>query len=132
MCTLNTIPFLKIIPSIITDDGKQMMCKPLTYDFNKIKRIRKVERGRIGVKDGGFLCSTSQSYSYSYFINWNILGLPWQSSGWDFAFHCRRCESNPGLDSKIPHASWPKNQNIKEKQYCNKFNRDLKNGSHKK
>ena len=28
--------------------------------------------------------------------------------------------------ARIPHASQPKNQNIKQKQYCNKFNKDLK------
>ena len=33
---------------------------------------------------------------------------------------------------RILHASWPKCQNIKQKQYCNKFNKDFKNGSHKK
>ena len=38
----------------------------------------------------------------------------------------------PGWGAKIPHASWPKNQNIKQKQYCNKFNKDLKNGPHQK
>ena len=27
----------------------------------------------------------------------------------------------PGAEAKIPYASWPKNQNIKLKQYCNKF-----------
>ena len=34
--------------------------------------------------------------------------------------------SSPGLGAKIPHASWTKKQNIKQKQYCNKFNKDLK------
>ena len=34
--------------------------------------------------------------------------------------------SVPGRGDKIPHASQPKNQNIKQKQYCNKFNKDLK------
>ena len=38
----------------------------------------------------------------------------------------------PGRGAKIPHASWPKNRNIKQKQYCNKFNKDLKNGPHQK
>ena len=38
--------------------------------------------------------------------------------------------SNPGRGAKIPHASGPKNQNIKQKQYCNKFNKDFKNGPH--
>ena len=32
----------------------------------------------------------------------------------------------PGQGAKIPHASWPKNQNIKQKQYCNKFNKDFR------
>ena len=32
----------------------------------------------------------------------------------------------PGWGAKIPHASWPKNQNIKQKQYWNKCNKDLK------
>jgi len=34
--------------------------------------------------------------------------------------------------AKISHASRPKKkeQNIKQQQYCNKFNKDFKNGSH--
>ena len=40
--------------------------------------------------------------------------------------------SIPGQGSKIPHASWPKNQNIKQKKYCYKFNKDPKNGPHLK
>ena len=36
----------------------------------------------------------------------------------------------PGEGAKIPHASQPENQNIKQKQYCNKFNKDFKNGLH--
>ena len=32
----------------------------------------------------------------------------------------------PGQGAKIPHALGPKNQNIKQKQYCNKFNKDFK------
>ena len=39
--------------------------------------------------------------------------------------------SIPGWGAKIPHALWPKKpKNIKQKQYCNKFNKDLKNGLH--
>ena len=30
-----------------------------------------------------------------------------------------------GQGDKIPHALRPKNQNIQQKQYCNKFNKDL-------
>ena len=41
--------------------------------------------------------------------------------------------SIPGWGAKIPHASWPKNtKNIKQTQYCNKFNKDLKDGLHQK
>ena len=40
--------------------------------------------------------------------------------------------SIPGRGTKIPHASAPKNQNIKQKQYCNKFNKGFKNGPHQK
>ena len=36
----------------------------------------------------------------------------------------------PSWEAKIPHPSWPKNQNMKQKQYCNKFNKDFKNGPH--
>ena len=39
----------------------------------------------------------------------------------------------PGQGSKIPCASQPKNQNITQKQYCDKFNEDLKkNGPRQK
>ena len=39
--------------------------------------------------------------------------------------------SIPGHGANIPHAlEAKKKQNIKQKQYCNKFNKDLKNGPH--
>ena len=38
----------------------------------------------------------------------------------------------PGQGAKIPHASQPKKQNIKQKQHYNKFNKDFKNCLHKK
>ena len=34
--------------------------------------------------------------------------------------------SIPGQGVKIPHALWPKIQNIEQKPYCNKFNKDFK------
>ena len=40
--------------------------------------------------------------------------------------------SIPGQGAKIPHASWPKTQNIKQKGYCNRFNTDFKNGLQQK
>ena len=36
----------------------------------------------------------------------------------------------PGQGGKIPHASRPKKQNIKQKQYCNRVNKDFKNCPH--
>ena len=40
--------------------------------------------------------------------------------------------SIPGWEAKSPHTLWPKSQNIKWKQYCNKSNKDFKNGLYKK
>jgi len=40
--------------------------------------------------------------------------------------------SIPGQGTKIPHASWQINQNIKQKQYSSKFKKDLKNRSRSK
>ena len=37
-----------------------------------------------------------------------------------------------GRGARTPHASQPENQNIKQKKYCNKFNKDFKNGPHQK
>ena len=34
--------------------------------------------------------------------------------------------STPGQEAKILQALWPKNQNVKQKQYGNKFNKDFK------
>ena len=38
----------------------------------------------------------------------------------------------PDQGAKIPQASQPKNQNIKQKQYCNKFKKDFKTGPYQK
>ena len=38
----------------------------------------------------------------------------------------------PGRGIKIIHASRTKTPNIKQKQYCSKFNKDFKNGPHQK
>ena len=35
----------------------------------------------------------------------------------------------PGQGAQILYASQPKNQNVKQKQYCNKFNKDFKKWS---
>ena len=36
--------------------------------------------------------------------------------------------SIPGEGARTLHALWSKNQNLKQKQYCNKFNKDFDNG----
>ena len=38
----------------------------------------------------------------------------------------------PGRGARIPRALRPKDQNIKQKQYCDKFSEDFKNGPHQK
>ena len=46
------------------------------------------------------------------------------------ASNARGVGSIPGpTGAKILYALWPKPQNIKQKQYCNKFNEDFKKGS---
>ena len=40
--------------------------------------------------------------------------------------------SIPDWGTKISDALWSKKQNIKQKQYCNEFNKDFLNGPHKK
>ena len=44
----------------------------------------------------------------------------------------RDVDSTPDQVAKISHALWPKKPNIEQKQYCNKFNKDFKNGPIKK
>ena len=38
--------------------------------------------------------------------------------------------SIPGQEAKIPHAVQAKKQNIKQKQYCNRFDKHFNNGLH--
>ena len=40
--------------------------------------------------------------------------------------------SIPGQGARIPHASVPKKQNKKQKKYCNKLSKDLKNGPYQR
>ena len=40
--------------------------------------------------------------------------------------------SSPVWGAKIPHDLEPKNQNIKQKQYCKQFSKDFKNDWHQK
>ena len=73
----------------------------------------------------------SSSTTVKYLIGWAFPGSPVVKEG--FAFEGRQhgfAGRQPGRGAKIPRASWPNDQNIKQKQYCNKFNEDFKNGSH--
>lgn len=54
-----------------------------------------------------------------------VLGLPW-SSGKDFPFQCKGYGVQ-SLVKDITHASWPGNRSIKQKQYCDQFNKDPQN-----
>ena len=45
---------------------------------------------------------------------------------------CRGAGSIPHWGADIQHVSGPKNQNVKQKQYCNIFNQDFKNDPHQK
>ena len=38
----------------------------------------------------------------------------------------------PGRGAGIPHASWPRGQSVEQKQCCDRFNGDFKNGPHQK
>ena len=64
----------------------------------------------------------------------NLKVEPWDfpggSMGKTSPFNAGGAGSIPGQGTKIPHASWPKNQNRKQEQYGNKFNRDFKNSLH--
>ena len=64
----------------------------------------------------------------------NLKVKPWDfpggSMGKTSPFNAGGAGSIPGQGTKIPHASWPKNQNRKWKQNWNKFNRDFKNSLH--
>ena len=68
---------------------------------------------------------------------WSVQDLDYKRERWDFPggpvvktspSNAGGAGSIPGRGAKIPHASRPKNQNIKQRQYCNKFNTDFKNG----
>ena len=43
-------------------------------------------------------------------------------------FNAGHAGSIPGQGAKIPHVLGPKSQSIKQKKYCNKFNKNFKNG----
>ena len=47
------------------------------------------------------------------------------------ASNARDAGSNPGQEAKTPYALWQKTKkNIKQKQNCNKFSTDFRNGAY--
>ena len=65
------------------------------------------------------------------------MGLPRKPTGLDFTvlMQAVQIQSLVGKPRIWPQVFWtlqPKSQNIKQKQYCNKFNKDFKNGPHLK
>ena len=65
------------------------------------------------------------------FLGWDIVELNWHFRDFPGGSVVKTSPSNaggagsiPGRGVESPHASW--------KQYCNKFNKDFKNGSHQK
>ena len=60
--------------------------------------------------------------------SWDIPGSP----GVETSSNAEGVGLIPDRGVKIPHASWPKDQDEKKKYYCNKFNNVFKNGPHKK
>ena len=71
--------------------------------------------------------------------HWKVLCIkfPWDNQGQDFPggpviktlpSNAGGLGSIPSWGDKIPHASGPKNQNVKQKKCHNKFNKDFKNG----
>ena len=63
------------------------------------------------------------------FTSGNFPGIPVVKT---LPSNIRVAGSIPGQGAKIPRASRPINQNIIQKQYYNKFNKDFKNGPHQK
>ena len=61
--------------------------------------------------------SDALDFLWAFAEAWKVtsLGLPWWPSGSDFTFPCRGAGSVYAQGAEIPHASWPKYQNIKQK-----------------
>ena len=55
-----------------------------------------------------------------------VLRSPWQSSVMTSPSNAGSVGLIPGQEGKIPHVSKPKKQDIKQKQYGNKFLKTLK------
>ena len=82
---------------------------------------------QVWVTEGYRATRTPLSFNKSY-----PTGLPLAVQRLRLPFKAEGVGLIPGQGAEIPDALWPKNQNIKQKQCCNKLNRDFKNGPHQK
>ena len=70
-------------------------------------------------------CHTFKDWEEENLDQKGTLRLPWRPVVKSSPSNAGGKGSIPGWGAKIPRAWWPKNQNIKQKQYCNKFNKRL-------
>ena len=96
---------------------KQECCHQCPHSRVVLKDIREGNSSRRAA-----LSTSNLAIGTSLVIQWLRLCLPMQGGAGSIL----------GWGAKIPHASGPKNQNIKQKQYCNIFSEDFKNGPHQK
>ena len=93
---------------------------PTLPSYPQLGIMQIVIRIYISVKDGGDVNKLLKDNEVGTFLvaQWLRLYLPMQGDA----------GSIPGCGAKIPHTLQPKNRNIKQKRYHNKFNTDFKNG----
>ena len=63
-------------------------------------------------------------------LKWFLRDLPGESVVKTSASNARGMGLTPGGGPKIPQALRTQNQNVKQNQYCYKFNKDFRNGPH--
>ena len=92
--------------------------------FESANKVNKYMKGKWLNK---LLCSSSKEWSRVDQVGTSLMV---QQLKLHFPIH-EGVGSIPGQRAKIPHTLWTKikTQNIKYKQYCNKFHKDFKNGS---
>ena len=95
----------------------------------------------LGGHPGPVLSPTLPQLPVGHFLTYNSSRAPELPAGTSLVVQWLKLHlPNAGGAGSIPdqgvmitHALGPKNQNIKQKQYCNKFNKDLKkNGPHQR
>ena len=61
--------------------------------------------------------------------SWDFLAVQWLRLR---LLNAGGARVTPGRGAETPPTLWPKNQNIKQEEYRNTFNKDFKNGPHQK